>query len=213
MLLVFFLLACKQATSPPINEPPSPTPIEPGPAPSRSLPASEIMRMEGITSIHYTLYDSNAYAGAYHYHDSTFLPIAEFFLDSVDLREKEYYGDYRVTVYDLRKNVAWNYYAGQLTYLQLGDLNQVLGQAVQNCLGSWLQGPLSFVRTEYVDNKFCYVYNDSLGNQEWDWTEHRLPIQTRSTGIDLIYTLTTTTRLHIIDINKVFPDSLFQPPS
>jgi hypothetical protein len=203
ILLVLSLSACKQATTPSMYQPVS--------APSRTLSAIEIMSIEGITAIRYILYDSTVYIGSRS--DSTFIPIAEFLIDSKHIKETDYNGDKRITVYDLRNNIAWNYYSGQLTYLQLPNWPTPFEEGIQNCLGSWLQGPSRFLHTEYIDNKLCNVFSDSLGNQECVWIDHCLPIQEWIFARTLTSSRIITVRKRIIGINISFPDSLFEPPT
>lgn len=203
-ILVF--LSCNQTTSPVTQIPIA--------APSVALPYTEIMRLQGIHSLHYVVCESTVVNGVSM--DQSYTPVGEYFLDSTRVKFMQYYLDnhyWNVTVYDLRKNIAWYYYSGQLTYLELPTWPAAFTQTLQSCLGSCLASSQRFVGTEYVDNKLCNVFRDLTGYQEWVWQDHLLPLQQRATGSQQgIYQIGTTRKI-IIDINDPFDDSVFEPPS
>ena len=203
-ILVF--LSCNQTTSPEMQVPIAP--------PSVALPYIEIMKLQGIYSLHYVVCESTVVNGVPT--NESYTPVGEYFLDSTRVKFIQYYLDnhyWNVTVYDLRKNIAWNYYAGQLTYLGLPNWPAAFTQTLQNCLGSSLASIQTFVGTEYVDNKLCNVFRDLTGYQEWVWQDHLLPLQQRASGSQRGISQIGTTRKIIIDINVSFDDSVFEPPS
>ena len=194
-----------------INSPLNETPIAP---PSASLPYQQIMKLQGISSLHYVLCDSVVVNGVPK--DSSLVPIDEYYVDSMHVKLIQYYFDnhyWNVTVYDLRKNIVWNYYSGKVTYPQLPNWPVAFEQSVQSCLGSNLRSSPVFLRTEYVDTRLCNVFTDSTGLQEWVWPEHLLPIQQRGFGSQRSIYQISTTRKIIIDINVPFADSIFEPRS
>lgn len=197
------LVSCEQSTSL------YPEPIA---APSRSLPGREIMKMQGITSIHYIDYDSVVVNGS---SDKAFAPYVEYHIDTTRCRIDQYYlgtPHWNTTVYDLGQFIAWNYSSGTLTYPQLPDLRAACESSFQARLGSWLNSPIEFVGTEYIGGKFCNVFRDSTGRQEWVWIEHRLPIQRRRESVNRGIHQITVEQKRQIEINGQFQDSLFEPP-
>jgi len=201
-LTSIFCFSCKQSTSP--SE-------EPVSAPSRNLPASEIMRIQGITSIHYVDYDSIVVNGV---SDSGFVANFEYFIDYNRMKLIQYYlgtPNWNTNVYDLKKDSAWNYYSGQLTYPQLPNLQLAYDENIQAYLGSWLKGPSTFLRTEYIGDKLCNVFSDSTGYQEWVWTKHYIPIQRRGESNYDVHQISVVQKRNI-DINLQFSDSIFEPP-
>jgi hypothetical protein len=201
-LTAIICFSCKQTTTP-LEEPIS--------APSRNLPASEIMKLQGITSIHYVDYDSVVVNGN---SDSGFVAFFENFIDSSRMKMIQYYlgtPNWNITVYDLNIDTAWNYYSGQLTYPQLPDLQLAFEMNIQAYLGSWLQGPFTFLRTEYICDKLCNVFTDSTGYQEWVWTKYRLPIQRRVESYYDIHQITVFQK-RAIEVNIQFSNSIFEPP-
>ncbi len=176
---------------------------------SRDLPASQLMQLEGITSLHYVLYDSSAgFSGG---GDSSFIPLDEYFIDSSHVKNIQYFGAnhyWYVSVYDSQRDTAWYYQSGQVTCMQLPSVAAVVQQSIQAALGSMLRLSSQYLRSEYIDGKLCDLFADSLGNQEWVWRDHRLPIQERVLGSLQI----STTRKVILEINTTIPDSVFEPP-
>lgn len=180
-------------------------------APSRNLPASEIMKLQGITSIHYVDYDSVVVNGD---PDSGFIAFFENFIDSSRMKMIQYYfgtPNWNITVYDLNIDSAWNYYSGQLTHPQLPDLQLAFDMNIQTYLGSWLQGPITFLHTEYIGDKSCNVFTDSTGYQEWVWTKYRLPIQRRVESYHDVHQISVMQKRGI-EVNIQFSNSIFEPP-
>jgi len=172
-------------------------------APDRNLPARDILRIEGITSIHYIFYDSTTYSG-----NQAPIPIGEYLFDSCHAKIIEYFADnhyWNVTVIDLRNHSTWNYYSGVVTYSQTDDVNASYEQFVQSALGSFLKGQPNYLRTEYLGDKLCDVYTDSTGYTEWVWIQHRLPIQRQANCCQIA-------SLREIELDVRFADSLFEPP-
>ena len=198
-----FLSTCKEPVSP--NE-------EPISALSRNLPASEIMKLEGITSIHYIEYDSVVVNGQ---PDSSFVANFEYFIDTSRMKMIQYYlgtPNWNTTVFNLNNDSVWTYYSGQLTYSRLPNLQLAFNQNIQAYLGSWLRDPIKFLRTEYIGDKLCNVFTDSTGLHEWIWIKYRLPIQRRSEGsYDNIHQISVTQKRDI-EINEQFSNSIFEPP-
>jgi hypothetical protein len=170
------------------------------------------MKLETITSIHYVDYYHVTIDGSA---DTGFYPDFEHHVDTSRERMSQYYlgtPDWNITVFDLNKGIAWNYQYGHLTHLPTTDLKLAYDQDVQASLGSWLSGSQFYIRSEYIDDKLCDVFTDSIGTLEWVWREHRLPIQRRTdANYDNLYQVTYIQKRNI-QINKVFPDSLFAPP-
>lgn len=206
LILSVLLLSCEDSTTP------TATTYNPVSAPSRNLPAYEIMRLEGITSIHFTEFYHATVNG---HADTGFTPYFEYHIDTLRTRMNQYYlgtPDWNISVYDLRKGIAWNYYSGSVTYPQLQDLRRAYEQDVQAYLGGWLSEIQTYVRTEYIDDKLCDVFTDSTGTLEWVWREYRLPVQRRlETTYKNIHQITYRLKKEM-QINIVFPDSLFTPP-
>ncbi|MGH7595356.1 MAG: hypothetical protein ACREOI_03345 [bacterium] len=170
------------------------------------------MNIQGITSIHYIDYDSVVVNGR---SDKAFVPYFEYHIDTARFKIDQYYlgtPHWNTTVYDLGKFVVWNYYSGTLTYPQLPDLRAAFESNIQARLGSWLKGPIEFVGTEYIGGKFCNVFRDSTGLQEWVWIEHRLPIQRRRESVNRGIHQITVEQKRQIEINGQFQNSLFEPP-
>ena len=181
-------------------------------APSRNLPATEIMKLEGITSMHFTEYYHVTVNG---HADTGFTAQFEYHIDTLHLRMNQYYlgtPNWNISVYDLRNDIAWNYYSGQLTFPHLPDLRRAYEQDVQAFLGGWLSNTQSYVRAEYVNDKLCDVFTDSTGTLEWVWREHRLPIQHRIESTYNNIHQITYRQNRDIQLNITFPDSLFTPP-
>ena len=214
VLSLTVFLSCKDSTTTATAveaESDSPAP-DPRSAPSANLPASEIMRTQVITTIHFTDYyhlTTNGQA------DTGFSAWHEFHIDTVHRRFGQYFfgtPDWNVTVYDLKKGIAWNFYNQTLTYPQLPDLRRAYEGNVQRRLGSWLGARQWYVRSEYVNDKYCHVFTDSSGTLEWVWQEHRLPIQHRVEGWSSVDHRITYTQWRDLQINAVYRDSLFGPP-
>ena len=182
------------------------------PAPSRNLSASEIMKLENITSIHYIDYYLVTVNGRA---DTGFHPEFEFHIDTSRERMNQYYlgtPDWNITVYDLSKDISWNLYSGVLRFNPSQHIIQAYEGDIQAFLGSWLNSSQSYIRSECIDNKLCDVFTDSTGRVEWVWRDHRLPIQRRSEwGYNGIYQVTYI-RKKYIEVNISLPDSLFSPP-
>ena len=209
LLTTSFFISCDQATSPPKK----PLLKEPISAPSRELPAREIMKLERITSIHYIDYDSVVANGHSH---SGFVADFEYFIDTSRVKMIQHYPGipnfFNTTVYNLADNTAWNYYSGQLTHPQLPNLQLAFNMTIQACLGGWLKGPITFLGKEYIGDKLCNVLTDFSGLQEWVWVKYRIPIQRRVAGsYDNIYQISVVQKRNI-EINVQFPDSIFEPP-
>ena len=200
---ILFLSTCKLPVSP-YEETIS--------APSRNLSAGEIMKLEGITSIHYIDYDSVVVNG---HPDSGFVANFEYFIDTSRMKMIQYYlgtPNWNITVYNLNNDSAWNYYSGQLTYPQLPNLQLAFNQNIQAYLGSWLKDPITFLRTEYIGDKLCNVFTDSTGSQEWIWIKYRIPIQRRVEGsYDNLHQISVVQKRNI-EINEQFSNSIFEPP-
>ncbi len=180
----------------------------PMPAPSRDLSAHEIFAAEGITSIHFVVYDSVVVNGQ---SDSSFAPIFEVYFDSTHEKFMQYPSN--ITVYDLKKGIAWNDYEGHLTYPQLPNLDTAYNQDVQAYLGSWFTQSPPFLKTEVILGKVCNVFGDSGGYREWVWVDHRLPIQRGGGTVHYDVTQTTVTQYRVLEVNVPFSDSLFEPPA
>jgi hypothetical protein len=180
--------------------------------PSDTLPPQQLMSILGIYTLHYVEYDSVIVNGV---SDSAFYPMNEIYLDTCHYKMIQYFGDnlnWNTTVYDVRKNIAWNYYNGQLTYMQLPNWPTAFVQSIQGALGSWLKGPITFLRTESVDGRLCNVFTDSTGLQEWIWPKYLLRIQNRSVGSQRgIYQIGYVRRRQI-EVNISIPDTVFEPP-
>ena len=179
----------------------------------RTLPASQIMAEEGITSLHflyYELYDS-AHGGSSS--DTSFILGAEYYVDSVHFKITEYDQGkiIAITAFDAARNVQWSYFPAVQTVSYDSGLNicPAVDEMIQAFLGSSLKPTASYLRSEYIEEQLCDVYQDPTGYMEWIWREHRFPLQSRSiTQFGGILTL----RKQIIEMNAVFSDSLFLPP-
>jgi hypothetical protein len=181
-------------------------------APSRNLPAAEIMQVQGINSIHFIKYDSVIVNGNSYDH---FVPSVEFDIESDRIKMNQYYlgtPDWNITVYDFKKDSVWHYYSGQLTFSQIPDLRFTIDSYVQSNLGSSLKGPINFLRTEYVGDKLCNVFSDSTGYTEWVWIQYRLPIQYRVESNNDVHQIGVVQKRNI-EINLEFSDVLFEPPN
>ncbi len=199
----FFFFNCKQSTSP------SELPVS---APSRNLPASEIMKLQGITSIHYVDYDSVVINGD---PDDGFVANCEFFIETNRMKMSQYYlgtPNWNTTVYDLNKDSAWNNYSGQLTFPQYPNLQVAFDMNIQAYLGSWLKDPITYLGTEYVGDKLCNVFKDSTSYQEWVWIKHRIPIQRRREGSHNNIHQISVSQKRNIEVNVQFSNSIFEPP-
>ncbi len=156
-------------------------------------------------------YDSSVVNG---YPDSSFVPASEIYIDSCRCKISNYSSynkSWNTTVYDLRKNIAWDYSDGRFSYQQLSDLPTAYEQRVQWALGSSLNNAIKGVGRELVDGKQCDVFEDAAGYREWVWTKFRLPLQKRTVSNYDVYQIGVI-RKHIIDINQPIPDSVFDPP-
>jgi hypothetical protein len=201
-LTVFTFNSCKNPTTP------SEEMVTP---PSRSLSSTEIMRIQGIASLHYVEYDSTIVNGV---SSDSFSQANEYYLDTCHYKFMQYYLDnhnWNTTVYNVSTNNAWNYYNGQLTYLQLPDLPSVYEQSIQSCLGSSLKEPVTFLGTEIIEGKTCNVFKDSTGYQEWVWIKYKLPIQSRRSGQHDVYQISVI-RKNIIEVNQPITGNVFDPP-
>jgi len=174
-----------------------------------TLSASQIMAEEGITSVHYLLFDS---AGGGSISDASFALLDEYCVDSLHDKIIQYNQgkSYAISAEDVTRNVEWSYDPVVQTVSYDSGLNMRLAvdDMIQACLGSSLRAPASYLRSEYIGEKFCDVYQDSTGYMEWIWREHRFPLQARNTTHLGIFTM----RKQIIEINVVFPDSTYLPP-
>ena len=176
-------------------------------APSRSLPAAEIMKLERITSIHYIDYETTGRVRA----DTVFFSEEECAIDTSRMRQNQYYDrtpGYNVSVYDLTGGISWNSHWDRFTYTQLPNLHMAYEECVQASLGGWLNERAIYVRSEFVDDKFCDVFTDSAGTWEWIWRDHRLPIQRQRPGF---FGESTYIQKKHIEINIPLSDTLFTP--
>jgi hypothetical protein len=201
-LIVFIFNSCEQST----------IPLEDlTTAPSRTLSAREIMSVQGITSIHYVDYDSIIVNGK---SDNSFSPTNEYYIDTCHYKSIQYYLDnhnWYTNVYDLCKNIVWNYYNGVLTYPQLPNWPAAYENAIKSAMGSWLEGPTTFLGTELIDDKLCNVYRDSSGYQEWIWIKYKLPIQRRAEAQIDVHQINLV-RKEVIEINQNIPGNIYEPP-
>lgn len=197
--LMFFFNSCEQLT-------------EPIMAHSRNLSAIEIMNSEGISSIHYIEYDSVVVNGI---PTREFTLSFEYYIDTLHYKIIQYNLDnqnFNTTVYDLRKNIAWNFYSSKLTYLDLPNLPEAYEIDVKAALGSWLRDHIKYLGTATINEKLCDVFEDSTGYKEWIWKKYKLPIQRRrNSQYDNLYQITVTQKRDIT-INHKFPDITFEPP-
>jgi hypothetical protein len=180
-------------------------------APSRNLSSSEIMRIQGIASVHYVNYDSIIVNGK---SDTEFHPMNEYYIDTCHCKHIQYYfsnHNWNTTVYNLCDNTAWNYYNNQLAYLQLPNWPAAYEMAIQSALGSWIKEPAKYLHSEFIDGKYCNVYEDSTGYQEWVWIKYKLPIQRRVESHHDVHQIGIV-RKRIIEINQPIPSSVYEPP-
>ena len=200
-LLVFLFLfaSCENSTGP------SPVQVT---APSRTDSARDILAAQGIQTIHFLEYDSVVVNGQ---SQGPFSLSQEIFLDTS--RVKIVDAGSTVATYDLKKGVAWNYENGQLTYMQLPDLQAAYNGIVQALMGSGLRQPVRFLRNEELDGKLCSVFEDSTGLQEWIWNLYKLPIQRKTSGSsDANVYVTSIVQRRDIQINVPLSDSIFAAP-
>ena len=175
----------------------------------RTLPARQIMAEEGITSLHFLYYQwyDSADGGI----SDTSL-IAEYYIDSVHFKIMEYIQGkvFSITALDAARNVQWSYDPNVQTFSYDSGYNMrpVVDAMIQAFLGSSLKPTASNLRSEYIEEQMCDVYQDPTGYMEWIWRDHRFPLQSRSLDKLGIFTL----RKQIIEMNAVFSDSLFLPP-
>lgn len=206
-LLVIPVLSCNETTTQANLH--SGAPIA---APSGTLPANEIMKQQGISSIHFVEYDSVTVNGK---STGPFSPSSEYYLDSGHVKTISFPfedNNRNITVYDISRNIAWNYASGYLTYLQLQNWFAAYEQEIRLRLGSWLGSNVKYIRRDYFEDKLCDIFEDSEGYQEWIWTRYRLPIMRIKSSYYDYLSQTSYRQMRNIEINATLPDSLFQPP-
>ncbi len=182
------------------------------PAPSIKLPCDEILRLQGITSIHFVEYDSVIVNG----NPSEFTPSEEYYLEKTRSKRVRFITKqpWLTDVLDLNAQLSWHYDSNiqKLTYNKQNNLSTICDDPIRFELGSFLKPPVRYLRTEYIINKLCDVFTDTTGALEWVWTEHRLPIQRLSAGSpDMNVYVIGIKQMRQIEINVQFPDSLFSP--
>jgi hypothetical protein len=170
------------------------------------------MAAQGITAIQFVDYDSTILNG---HPDSAFVAAFGFHIDTNHIKIDQHYlgtPGWNVTVYDLQRDTAWNWYGGHLTYPHLPNLRLAYEGYVQGMLGSWLQGQVQFVGMENIQGRLCNIFTDSTGYREWVWTDHAIPIQRRrESRYNNLHQITYTQKRQV-SINLTFPDSVFLPP-
>ena len=199
ILLSILFSSCVRNSSPAIYEK-----IDLLPAPSGNLPAKEIMDLQGITSIRFVSYDSVVSSQK---HDTAFNPTFEYYIDEKRVKIIQY-NPLTITVFAFEYNIAWNYYDGKYSYMNIPNVFAAYSLSVKEQLGSWLNDSWQFLYSESLDGKQCQVFGDNSGLTEWVWTKYRLPIQKKRVGSGDIYQITYTKKMDI-EINKDFPDSIF----
>jgi hypothetical protein len=173
-LLIIPLLSCNETTTQANLHTGAPVA-----APSGILPASEIMKQQGISSIHFVEYDSVTINGK---STGPFSPSGEYYLDSGHVKAITFPfegNNKAITVYDISRNIAWNYSSGYLTFLQLQNWLAAYEQEIRIRLGSWLGSNVKYIGRDYFENKLCDIFEDSEGYQEWIWIRYRLPESAR----------------------------------
>lgn len=184
---------------------------EPFTAPSRDLSAKEIMKTQGITSIHYIDYDSsivNDESGG------SSIASFEYYIDTCHFKGIQYLPegwDSNIAVYDLKKNIAWNFTNGKLSYDETPSCQYYYNLGVKNSLGSRLEKPAYFSGVEVINGNYCNIFKDSNGFTEWIWTKYNLPIQQRRESHNSIFKQITFVQKRIVEINLSFPDTVFEP--
>lgn len=199
---IFCFTSCENPTSP-VFDGTIPPPF--------ALSASQIMRAQGITSIHFINYDSSTVNGKA---DSLFTPVYEFYIDSSRCKINTYSRDdhtWSEMVYDAKKNIVWDYRDGILSYEYGFDIQRAYEDVVRWALGSMLKGHITIVVKEPVGGNMCNVYKDTTGYQEWVWPKYNLPLQVRAVYNFSVYKIQVE-RKSVIDINKAIPDNVFDPP-
>jgi hypothetical protein len=176
----------------------------------RTLPASQIMAEEGITSLHFLYYQWYDSADGGSISDTSL--IDEYYVDSLYFKITEYDQGkiIAITAIDAARNVQWSYVPvlQTVSYDSGYNMRPAVDYMIQAFLGSSLKPTASNLRSEYIDEQLCDVYQDPTGYMEWIWREHRFPLQSRGLDDFGIFTL----RKQIIEMNAVFSDSLFLPP-
>ena len=176
----------------------------------RTLPASQIMAEEGITSVHFLYYLWYDSADGASISDTSL--IDEYYIDSLHFKIMEYDQGkvFSITTIDAARNDQWSYNSNsQKVWYDSGyNMRPAVDDMIQAFLGSSLKPTASNLKSEYIEQQLCDVYQDPTGYMEWIWREHRFPLQSRSRDDIGIYTL----RKQIIEMNAAFSDSLFLPP-
>ncbi len=155
-LLILFISTCLLFNSCDQSIEPRYSSYNPVLAPAQELPVKEIMKSEGITSIHYNEYDSLIVYGI----PRELRPLNEYYIDTLKFVKIELVTS-DTTVYDL-------------VYFPLS-----YQQEVQKALGSWLKNPIKYLGAERLDEELCYSFTDITGYQEWVWDKNRVPVLRR----------------------------------
>lgn len=183
-------------------------------APEKTLPVREIMHLQGITSIHFAIFDSSIVNGHYYYPPAGY---SEYYIDTsrikiIKLKPESPFRN--IAVYDVNKGIAWKSTDGKVENLSLG-MNYIAlfyGTEAQAVLANGLEGPVRFTGQGYMEDKLCDIFEDTSGVQEWVWVKHRLPVQyIHSWSYDNIGG-TEFTKMRNIEINEEFQDEIFAPP-
>jgi hypothetical protein len=159
------------------------------PSPYISHSADEIKGIERISTIHFVVVNNSDTMSV------------EYYIDTNRIKIIANDGTMRV----LYAHTGWYYYSHQVTY-ETWHTN-IYDQNVQELLGSYIKEPIQRIGLATLDDKNCEIITDSTRSlEEWIWIDHRMPIQEEF--IDNGY----ITKKIIIEVNQLFPDSLFDPP-
>ena len=211
--ILFFLLliSCERSFSPIVNDSQDEILF----APDKDLSVAKILQLQKISTIHFVQWDSvivndniptEAHIGY------------ELFLDNQHLKTIQFFPDnepWIQTIIDLENWDVWQYNLKSNTFIELSFPDTLLAFELisKRYIASKLYSECESVRFDlFYDNK-CHVVSDSLGNIEWIWVNHGLPIKWQITNEYDGLTVEVNRELREIDINLVFPDSLFIRPS
>lgn len=206
---IFSNISCKLSATQPYQYPGTPEI-----APAKTLPAREIMRLQGLNSIHFAIYDSSIVNGDIYYAPAGY---SEYYIDTSRIKIIEYNqasGSRNIRVYDMNKGIVWKSINGKVENLSISMeyISELYRTEIQPVLGNGLEGPLNFTGQGHIENMRCNIFEDTRGFQEWVWINHRLPVRyIRTWNYDNI-SQTTYIQIRDIEVNKKFSDSIFVLP-
>jgi len=176
------------------------------------LSVADILKLQKIESLHFNEYVSTKTDGELSNTSS------EVFIETFRFR-KNYLSNNEIIaiyVFDLIKWDFWFYKFHDQSYVEFGyrDTLKTFELNLKPHITSKIHNPVKSVKMEYFEGKKCHVVTDSLGNVEWIWVKHGLPVKWKKSYIikPAGIHIEINGELRGIEVNTILNDSLYIRP-